>query len=549
LGFGAETEVESERGAALVDNVCEAGSEKRPPKRGRFATNLSANLGYFVFSTIIGIWFVPYLIRHLGTSSYGLIPLVTQITGYMAILTLSINSAVGRFMTISLERGEHDTANEYFNTSLLAGVVLALVLSGPVICAALYVDKLIDVPPDQVAQTQVLFVCAAAAFLLTALKMPFDVSTYCLNRFDLRNALLVGQKLVSVGFVVAIFAAGNAQIWHVGLGTVLGTCVAAAGSVWLWRTLTPSLRVAVSYCKWSAFRRLIALGGWTSVNAVGSLLFLGIDLIIVNHYFGPEAGGRYAAVLQWPILLRTIGATVAGVFGPTILYHYARRDMDGLTRYARRAVKCVGLTIALPVGLICGLGAPLLETWLGPDFVDLSWLLLLMTVHLCVNVAVTPCFNVQVATNRVRWPGIVTFLMGLVNLGLALLLAGPMGWGMYGVAAAGAIALTGKNLIYTPLYAAHILRCKWTTFFREVLPIIVAAVATLLAGKAIAASWDVTGWPRLILVGAAISGVYAACAYWVLLNRDDRGIVRRLLSGMSPQARTDTSSSSEDRRV
>ena len=52
-----------------------------------------------------------------------------------------------------------------------------------------------------------------------------------------------------------------------------------------------------------------------------------------------------------------------------------------------------------------------------------------------------------------RVPAIVTIVMGFGNLGLAILLAGPMGWGLYGVAAAGAIALTAKNLIFTPLYA------------------------------------------------------------------------------------------------
>ena len=117
-------------------------------------------------------------------------------------------------------------------------------------------------------------------------------------------------------------------------------------------------------------------------------------------------------------------------------------------------MKLVGLLMALPIGLICGLSSPLLQTWLGPKFAELSWLMTLMTIHLSVNLAVLPLFSIQTATNAVRTPALVMIVMGMGNLGLAIFLAGPMGWGLYGVAAAGAIALTAKNLVFTPLYAA-----------------------------------------------------------------------------------------------
>ena len=124
------------------------------------------------------------------------------------------------------------------------------------------------------------------------------------------------------------------------------------------------------------------MGGWIAVTYVGTILYLGIDLLVVNRMFGPDAGGRYAAVAQWSALLRTLVGVVAGLFCPTMLYYYARHDIDGLSRYGRQAVKLVGLMMALPIGLICGLSTPLLQTWLGPKFADLAWLMSLMTMHL-----------------------------------------------------------------------------------------------------------------------------------------------------------------------
>ena len=182
---------------------------------------------------------------------------------------------------------------------------------------------------------------------------------------------------------------------------------------------------------------MTSMGSWLSINYVGGVLFLAIDLLIVNRMFGPTAGGRYAAALQWSNLLRTIATVAVGVFVPTILYYYANHNIEQLTIYSRRAVKLVGLIVALPIGLVCGLSRPLLTTWLGPDFADLSWLLVLMTLHMAITLPEGPLYSIFTAANRVRIPAIVTIVLGLGNLGLAIFLAGPMGWGLFGVAAAG----------------------------------------------------------------------------------------------------------------
>ena len=99
---------------------------------------------------------------------------------------------------------------------------------------------------------------------------------------------------------------------------------------------------------------------------------------------------------------------------------------------------------------MCGFSEPLLRLYPGPEFSGFGPLLFLMAAHLCINVAVLPLLGLQLAANRVKTLALVTIVMGLANLGLALLLAGPAGWGLYGIAAAGAIMLTAKNVCFTP---------------------------------------------------------------------------------------------------
>src|SRR3972149_1802921 len=77
----------------------------------------SANIALLGLILGIGIWLVPYLIRHLGVASYGLVPLAISITAYMSLLTISLNGAVSRYLTIDLQKKDNKSANQFFNTA------------------------------------------------------------------------------------------------------------------------------------------------------------------------------------------------------------------------------------------------------------------------------------------------------------------------------------------------------------------------------------------------------------------------------------------------
>jgi membrane protein EpsK len=303
------------------------------------------------------------------------------------------------------------------------------------------------------------------------------------------------------------------------------------GAVWLWKYLTPSLRVRVRDFDRSMLGNLAATGGWVIINQIGAILYLNIDVLVANRLFGPEQSGKYAAVLQLPYLIRLLGTTVVAVFSPTVLYYFARNDLEGLMLFLRRAIKCLGLVLALPIALMCGFSEPLLRSYLGPGFSEFGPLLFLMAAHLCINVAVLPLLGLQLAANRVKTPAIVTVVMGAANLGLALLLAGPAGWGLYGIAAAGAIMLTAKNVCFTPAYGAHILGKRWTSFWRELGLIAVVTAMTFLLCRAVLWFWPVSGWIQMGVAAFVISVVYGLAAYRVFLNRDERQMLRGMLPG------------------
>jgi membrane protein EpsK len=502
-------------------------------RKGRFSANLYSNLLGFALTMLINLWYVPFLIRYLGIATYGLIALATQLQSYLSVFTMVLNSAVSRYMIIALEQEDHAGANRYFNTAFFSGMVLIALLALPVAWAVFHINRFINVPPGTERDFFILISCAAGTMAITTLSSPFGVATYCRNRFDVRSAINVGQRLATVCLVAILFKLFTPRLAYVGVALLIGTAIALVGNAESWRRLTPSLRIKPASFNLSALRELTGTGGWMTMNNVGAILFLYVDLLVVNKLLGAEAGGKYAAALQWSALLRTVAALIAGVFGPTVIMLYAKGDPNALATYVRQAMKLMGLMVALPVGLICGLAPALLETWLGPGFVELAGLMTLMTIHLSVNLTVLPLFNVQIAANRVRFLGLATLIGGACNLLLALLLAGPLGLGMYGVALAGLVTLTAKDTLLTSLHVSHILGTARATFLRVIIPVFSATILLTAVARGITLLAHVTGWPRLACVASLLSIGYCALAYLLLLTPEERKLLQRKLSWKS----------------
>jgi membrane protein EpsK len=505
--------------------------KSQPVKRGSFAINLIANVGQLGLNIVVAAWYVPYLVKHLGPAVYGMIPLASTITSYMALITLGLNSAVGRSMTLALEQGDDPKANQVFNTSFWGSVALTIALLIPAGLGLYFLESIVRIPAGFEVDARLLFLGTILAFLLNELKTPFDVSSFCRNRFDLRNFVGMSEVLTRVGMVVALFYFLGPNIVHVGTGILCGTVVSSIGAVILWRLLTPTLSINLRMFDWSILRQLTSTGGWVVVNHIGAILYMSIDLLVANRLLGAEATGRYAAIGQISVLIRTLGSTVAAVFNPTVLYYYARKDFDGLLLYLRRAVKCVGLMTALPIGLACGFSEPLLSLWLGKDFAELGLLLIVMTGHLSINVAILPLLGVQLATNRVRVPGLLTLVMGGFNLGLALLLAGPVNWGLYGIAAAGAIMLSLKNVLFTPIYAAHVLGKPYLSFYREIALVAVNTSLVIVFCRLVSSLVTISSWLQLGMTAAACGLVYAVAAYGVVLSAEERQLIKKMIPG------------------
>lgn len=487
--------------------------------------NLLANVLYFILNVIIGLFLVPFFIDSLGVASYALVPLATSLTGYVNLVVQSLNTSVSRYLTIDLQRNEFKKANVTFNTALFGTLGIILLMLPFVVLISYYAPSFFEIPTSQENAARILFLGVISSFLLRAWGSNFGVSLFAYNRLDLQNLVNAVNILVQVGLIVVLFKLYSPNLVYIGLAYLIGAAVAFILTIIFSHKINPNLKVNIKDFRRSKVNEITEMGGWVIINQIGSLLFLQIDLIVVNKLFGTVAGGEYSIVLTWSMMLRTIAGMLIGVLTPVILTYYAKEKIDELINISKNTVKLTGLAMALPIGYICGFAPQLLLLWVGPEFVKLSLLMVLMLSHLVINLPVTPLFAINVAYNKVRIPGIVTFFMGIGNFLLAVLIPYLTGWDYYGVALAGAIMLTFKNALFTPWYATKVLEISRTTFVNSMLPGVFAMIATVVVSRMIANYLQIPGLTLLLICGIILTAVYLLVVWEFGLKQLERQTV------------------------
>lgn len=495
----------------------------------RLMVNIGTNMLAVLANTGIHIWLTPYLMQHLGLKVYGMIPLVVSFIAYFNLFTMSISNAVSRFVAIHLGKGELEQSNVYFNSALSALVMVCGLLLIPIIALSVLFSKLFQVPAGFETDTGWLFFFVISSSLVMACTSPFMVSTFVTHRFDLSNLVKTLGYFLRVIIIVLCFTYLSPFLKYVGLSYFVMALFVFACSVILIKHLTPQLQIKWKLFNWKALLEMGRMSSWIVVNQVGALLYLSIGFIIINLFLGPEQCSRYAPVALWVMLLGTLGGAISDVFAPIAFEYIACCRLDILALQMRRSTKFLGLIMGLPIGLLCGLSAPILERWLGPSFADLGPLAWLLVGPWLVSITVKPMFAIYRGLDKVKIPAMVTIIGGIINVLLSILLIRYTSLGIYSIALSLSLCLTTKNLFFTPIYAAIITAQRKTVFIREVFPGLGMAALVSLSTLALSRMYNLVSIPRLLATSVLFTMAYVPLCYSIILSKQERALLQSLI--------------------
>lgn len=486
--------------------------------------NLISNILLFFLNGIISFWLPPFLVKKLGIGAYGLIPLSTSMIGYAAIITVAINSSVSRFLALDLTNENYTAANRTFNTAFTSLFTLLALLAPCLFIFSFNISKFISIPEGLGHDASILFMCVSVGFIMSAFTSIFNSSAYIANRLDLVNRVSVINTYTRVILILLIFLLINVSLAGYGTSILIASIISSSYSFYLFRKFTPTIKIDFKLFDKSVLGEMLSMGWWLIVIQLGSILFLQIDLLVINKLLGNVQAGKYGIILGWSHIIRTLAIALSGSLGPLILNLYAKKEFDQMIRLTQMSNKVLSLFIGCMVSVLCIIAPALLSIWIGPEYASLKWLFMLVLLPLPINLGVLPLFSLNRAYNKLRVPGIYTVVMGACNLFLAMYLVGETSLKLYGVAVASGIVLTFKNFIFMPIYVASNMGINKLTFFKASLSTMLLLIIAVGTSLVYFNFFVINDWFHLILHSGILFLIFAGISF-LLLNQAERKMI------------------------
>ena len=490
----------------------------------------ASNVIRLAFTTLAGLAVPPVLTRFLSTSEYGVWVLILQISIYVGLLDLGLQSVVARFIA------EHDARNDREAASrVLAGATAILACSaaiGAVVIGVLVVEvpavfSTIPSSLDSAAQAGLLVVGISSALVLPF--GPFLSAFSGLQTYAFPTVLTVGSRIASAALMILVAVVGGGIVQLAIAVAVVNVATAVAQYAGWRRTLAHRFAEGRVRADRRTIGELLSSGGVIALWTVGGLFVSGLDTVIVGRFDFAQTGAYAIATSAVNFLLLLL----TSIFNPLLPSVAAVHGEDAAERVGRVALTASRYCTTL----ICLLGSvlvvfayPLLELWVGQRYAESGApLLQLLVIGNCVRQLGYPYSVVVIARGKQNYATIATVSEAAVNFAASIVLAQTLG--AAGVAVGtiiGAAVSILLHLILSMRLTRRTIAMRRRDFLAQSVlrPALCAAPVLLVVPDYLARS----ALPAAIPVLALWLGLTVVALWFAALTAPDRSRARRAVT-------------------
>ncbi|WP_026506007.1 lipopolysaccharide biosynthesis protein [Butyrivibrio sp. NC3005] len=500
----------------------------------KIAINMIAQFISFIVNLGINFILAPFISKNVGKDIYGFINLAFQTTGYITIVTSALNAMLGRYITINVSRKDYESARSYFSSAMAANIIMSAICFLPVTCSILYLDKWLQIPAKNTLDVKLLWAFIFFDFFASLITNSYGVSTFAANRLDLSARRAMECNFIRATLLFILFAFFPSNAWYVGLTKFITGFYIIATNIYFTKKLTPELYFKKSLVKLSSIMDLIKTGIWNSVQQLSAILVNGCDTLITNLYINAASMTLMTFAKTFPNYLMSIIGIVCSSFGPEMTYIYAEGDMDKFTTYVKHAIKVCGFICSIPILGFIAFGTEFFSLWLpaynSSEIRTIQILSIMILAQTVFDVYIYPLYTVNQITAKLRIPVFVSLGIGVANIIGSILLCEHSSLGIYAIQIVSSILLTARVFFFAPIYAAHILKQKWWTFYIPLLRGTFSSIIVFLCFATIRYFVTINSWLMLIII-SIFSGILGyAINYVIVLNKEERIMARELIS-------------------
>ena len=453
----------------------------------------------------------------------GFVTLANNFISYCGLITTALNSMAGRFVLISVKRGNLKEAVGYYTSVYFGDWIITAILLIPTAIFVARIENFLNINSQVVGDVRLLFSLTFLNFFLQLCVPKWTMATYVTNNLYLRSVKTMCTAVLRAFIILGLLIVFEPAAYFVAIAGVIQTVANLIFEYNFKKQLLPELKVKLSLFRFKKVKELIASGIWNSIGKCGNLLLEGLDLLLANLFVDSVAMGILSLSKIIPNMLNQLIGTVATTFGPKLTYHYADGRLDLAREEIEKDIKIISIMVTVPIGVTMIYGKQFFSLWVPSQnsslLMSLTILALLGMIFTCINQCLINVFGV---VNKLRFHSLVVIFSGLVNVLIVFVLLKCTNLGILAITGVSSFVSILREMIFTAPYAAKCLNQKWYTFIPHVLKATCRTIIPILIGIPIHIVFSQTTWLHFF-VGAGSTAIIALVVEcWVILSKEER---------------------------
>ena len=389
----------------------------------RIAKNTMMLYIRMLFSMVVSLYTSRVVLNTLGVVDYGIYGVVGGFVSMFSLISSSLSSAVSRFLTFELGRGDFNRLKRVFSTSLLIHIVLAFVIF--IIAETVgvwFVNNKMTIPPDRLYAAKWVFQASIFSFMFGLFSVPYNASI--VSHEKMSAFAYIGILDTTLKLLIVLFIAHCR--WHfdklIVYSILLTTVAVLLQLIYLiyCRMHFHECRLKVAFDK-EFWKEISAFSVWNFIGCTAGILKdQGVN-VLLNLFVGPVLNAARGVASSVNTAISGFAGNFMTALNPQITKSYASGDLKYahfLVERGSRFSYYILMFLAIPI---------LLET----DFILTLWLneypehsmhfvrlvLMLSMVDILSNTLIT----LQNATGSIRNYQLVVGCILLLNFPISYL--------------------------------------------------------------------------------------------------------------------------------
>ena len=475
-----------------------------------------------VVDIVVGILFVPFLLKNLGDSEYGLYKLMLSTASYLSVLDFGIGATITRYVVKFKTEGKRREEENFVAMGLCIYGVLAVIVLILSVCINFAIPHMYSasIPAAQMGYARVMFVLLCVNTAINLVNHAYTGLLHAYERFVYSKLINIVKIFLRIAFiVVGVMVKKSALvvvITDVSLSLICLICNALYTRY--------NVKCKIKLHKWDGVlaKETFVFTFAIFIQAIINQFNTNVDSLVLGVYTTTATIAMYSVALQLYTMYSTLSTAISSVYLPSLsrsVFEGASDDEITKKVIEPSRIQLVILLLALSGYFL--FGCDFIKLWVGEEFLYAfvigAVLLTASTLELSQN-TITAILK---AKNILHGKTIILAISTAFNAALTFVLVPKIG--AIGAAIGTAFSMVFGYGVALNIYyqkAAKInLKLYYKKTYRGIL--IAAAISTVL-GYFIAKFIDCNGYLDFILEAGIYVVIYGAFMLLIGLNKQEK---------------------------